>query len=248
MIEKLKITVLINNIGKNQVLRNSWGLSFFIQIPGFTVLFDTGDNQRILYGNMKEIGFSPDIIDAIFISHPHWDHTNGLELFSKSGLKNIPVYVPSSAEKQISNTTNLNNIIPVSNYREIYKNVYSTGEIIGNYRGSHIPEQGLIFNTMDGLILLVGCSHPGIDKIVEVTRNVPGNDRNIYLVAGGFHLSAFEFKKIKRIVEKLIDMKVERIAPSHCTGTYAIKVFKKYWSERFIELYLGDNFDYKSNK
>jgi 7,8-dihydropterin-6-yl-methyl-4-(beta-D-ribofuranosyl)aminobenzene 5'-phosphate synthase len=48
-----------------------------------------------------------------------------------------------------------------------------------------LRELSLAVNTPDGLVLLVGCSHPGIDKIAAAAINP-----KIHLIAGGFHLVA----------------------------------------------------------
>src|SRR6266480_1683068 len=48
-----------------------------------------------------------------------------------------------------------------------------------------LHELSLAINTPDGMVLVVGCSHPGIDKIVQAASTI--NPR-IHLIAGGFHL------------------------------------------------------------
>src|SRR5215204_2355188 len=48
-----------------------------------------------------------------------------------------------------------------------------------------LRELSLALNTSDGLVLLVGCSHPGIEKIVEAAAAI---NLKIHLIAGGFHL------------------------------------------------------------
>jgi 7,8-dihydropterin-6-yl-methyl-4-(beta-D-ribofuranosyl)aminobenzene 5'-phosphate synthase len=48
-----------------------------------------------------------------------------------------------------------------------------------------LKELSLAVNTADGLMLVVGCSHPGIDKIVEAAAAI---NPKIHLIAGGFHL------------------------------------------------------------
>src|SRR5436189_3298039 len=48
-----------------------------------------------------------------------------------------------------------------------------------------LKELSLAVNTPDGLVLVVGCSHPGIDKIVEAAAAI---NPKIHLIAGGFHL------------------------------------------------------------
>src|SRR5207244_10146888 len=48
-----------------------------------------------------------------------------------------------------------------------------------------LKELSVAVNTPDGLVLVVGCSHPGIDKIVEAAAAI---NPKIQVIAGGFHL------------------------------------------------------------
>src|SRR5260221_13114151 len=48
-----------------------------------------------------------------------------------------------------------------------------------------LKELSLAVNTPDGMVLVVGCSHPGIERIVEAAASI---NPKIQLVAGGFHL------------------------------------------------------------
>src|SRR5262249_19762913 len=78
-----------------------------------------------------------------------------------------------------------------------------------------LKELSLAVNTADGMVLVVGCSHPGIERIVEAAATI--NPR-IQLIAGGFHLVAAPDEAITKVVTAQKDrFKVERIAPGHCT-------------------------------
>src|SRR5438132_154078 len=65
-----------------------------------------------------------------------------------------------------------------------------------------LRELSLAIDTPDGIVLLVGCSHPGIDKIVEAAIAI--NPR-IHLIAGGFHLVVAKDPDIENIVMILRD-------------------------------------------
>ena len=58
-----------------------------------------------------------------------------------------------------------------------------------------LREVSLAINTPDGLVLVVGCGHPGIDKIVEAASTI--NPR-IHLVVGGFHLVVAKMRTSRR--------------------------------------------------
>ena len=104
--------------------------------------------------------------------------------------------------------------------------------------GHGVHEQSLIL--MDR-VLLTGCAHPGIVEIVEHTIKVIG--RPPELVLGGFHLGGFGTGHLKRIALQLKELGVEKVAPCHCSGVNARKVFKEVFGERFLEVGVG--FEYE---
>jgi 7,8-dihydropterin-6-yl-methyl-4-(beta-D-ribofuranosyl)aminobenzene 5'-phosphate synthase len=100
-----------------------------------------------------------------------------------------------------------------------------------------LKELSLAINTPDGIVLVVGCSHPGIDKIVEAAATI---NPKIHLIAGGFHLVAASDDGISKIVTTLKDtFKVENIAPGHCTGEPTFAALKQTFGDRYIYAGVG---------
>jgi 7,8-dihydropterin-6-yl-methyl-4-(beta-D-ribofuranosyl)aminobenzene 5'-phosphate synthase len=67
------------------------------------------------------------------------------------------------------------------------------------------------------MVIVVGCSHPGIDRIVAAAAKI---DPRIHLVAGGFHLVVAKDDEISQIVTGLREVyKVAYVAPGHCTAS-----------------------------
>src|SRR2546422_4704821 len=98
-----------------------------------------------------------------------------------------------------------------------------------------LRELSLAVNTPEGLVIVVGCSHPGIDKIAEAAAKI--NPR-IHFVAGGFHLVVSKDEEIEKIVTALRDtFKVADVAPGHCTGEPTFTALKKAFADR--DLYAG---------
>ena len=98
-------------------------------------------------------------------------------------------------------------------------------------------ELSLAINTPDGIVLVVGCSHPGIDNIVRAAASI--NPR-IHLVAGGFHLVVAKDDEIERIVSGLLDKSgVEYVAPGHCTGEATFAALRRAFGERYLYAGLG---------
>lgn len=100
-----------------------------------------------------------------------------------------------------------------------------------------LKELSLALNTPDGLVLIVGCSHPGIEKIVEAAAAI--NPR-ISLIAGGFHLVAATDEIIAKVATALHDTwKVENVAPGHCTGEATFEALRQAFGDHYIYAGLG---------
>jgi len=103
-----------------------------------------------------------------------------------------------------------------------------------------LRELSLTIDTPDGVAIVVGCSHTGIDKIVEAAAKI--NPR-VYFVAGGFHLVVSKDDEIDRIVTALRDTyKVAYVAPGHCTGEPTFTALKKAFGDRYLYAGLGTTF------
>jgi 7,8-dihydropterin-6-yl-methyl-4-(beta-D-ribofuranosyl)aminobenzene 5'-phosphate synthase len=100
-----------------------------------------------------------------------------------------------------------------------------------------LKELSLAVNTAEGLVLVVGCSHPGIEKIVEAAATI---NPKISLIAGGFHLVAAQDDVIAKTVAMLKDaFKVENIAPGHCTGEPTFAALKQTFGSGYIYAGVG---------
>lgn len=101
-----------------------------------------------------------------------------------------------------------------------------------------VMELSLAIDTPDGIVLVVGCSHPTIEKIVEAAKEAI--NKPIYLVIGGTHLLTAKDDEIQRIATALHDTwNVVWIAPGHCTGEPAFAVLKQTFGDRYLYAGLG---------
>ena len=100
-----------------------------------------------------------------------------------------------------------------------------------------LKELSLAVNTPEGIVLLVGCSHPGIEKIVEAAAAI---NPKIHLIAGGFHLVVAPDDVIAKAVAALKDtFKVENVAPGHCTGEPTFAALKQAFGNRYVYAGVG---------
>src|SRR5262244_3197900 len=101
-----------------------------------------------------------------------------------------------------------------------------------------VMELSLAIDTPDGIVLVVGCSHSTIEKILEATKATI--DKPLHLVIGGTHLLPAPDEEIRRIATSMHDTwKVEWIAPAHCTGEPAFAILKQSFGDRYVYAGLG---------
>lgn len=101
-----------------------------------------------------------------------------------------------------------------------------------------VMEISLAIDTPHGIVLVVGCSHPTIEKIVEAAKSTI--NKPIHLVVGGLHLLPAKDEETERIATTLHDAwKVQWIAPVHCTGEPAFEILMKTFGNRYLYAGLG---------
>lgn len=227
-----KIHIVSDNVLIDQRLRPAWGFAAVIETPEMNILFDTGRDGDLLLSNMRQMQLSPDDVDLLFISHAHRDHTGGLALFMAE-RPDVMLCLTDSTLGSIRHRLPADiRYTPVSAPMEIATNISSTGEMRAG-----IPEQALIVETVEGLVIVTGCAHPGVDLIAAQAKEQTGSE--IYLLAGGFHLSGASDRRVRDLVSRLKALDVKKVAPSHCTGKRATELFRDAWGEDFIESGLG---------
>ena len=100
-----------------------------------------------------------------------------------------------------------------------------------------LRELSLAIDTQDGMVIVVGCSHPGIDNIVKAAVAI---DPKIHLIAGGFHLVAAKDADIDAVITTLRDTyQVAHVAPGHCTGEPTFRALRAAFGERYLYAGVG---------
>ena len=101
-----------------------------------------------------------------------------------------------------------------------------------------VKEISLAIDTPDGIVLIVGCSHPTLEKIVDAARSAI--NKPIHLILGGTHLLPAKDDQVKSLAASLRDDRnVRYIAPVHCTGEPAFAILKETFGDRYIYAGLG---------
>ena len=94
----MKLTILTENTANKRGFLAEHGLSVLVEARGRKLLFDTGQSGVYLH-NAAAAGVSLKGLDGIVLSHGHYDHTGGLELFPKD--ERIPVFVRECVLREI---------------------------------------------------------------------------------------------------------------------------------------------------
>lgn len=232
----MNIRILFDQKSSSGTRDGGWGFSALINEE---VLFDTGANGKRLIKNMEQFGINIADIRSIVISHNHWDHQGGLSaVLARAGGIDLWLGKEEFNLRQVKKMKIQGKYIRHPGFfSEICENIFTTGEIEGKFLWKKIQEQSLVIMSNHQLNVVTGCAHPGILKVLEVVRKQ--FKEKINLVAGGFHLFGTRKAVIKSVIKGFKEMGVRKVAPCHCTGNTAIRMFEEAFGHHFISVKVG---------
>lgn len=190
-VNQIRILPLVDYVSGDSGLETAAGVSYLIQFDDRKILFDLGlhpDDQpeAPLQRNMKTLGIELASIDAVVNSHPHADHLGAWpheEIMRKygPGLEGKPFYAlghlrVAPMELEL-----------VERPQALFPQLGTTGPLpCSLFLVNYTLEQSLVLDLEGcGLVVLVGCGHPGVEAIVERAEQI--FQRPLYAVLGGFH-------------------------------------------------------------
>ena len=105
MSRTIRVTTLVENtVGRPDLLAEH-GLAFWIEAGLKHALFDTGAGQ-VLTGNARSLGVRLEPVDAIVLSHGHYDHTGGLHHVLRTGGRTKVFAHPKAFQSKYAKNTN----------------------------------------------------------------------------------------------------------------------------------------------
>ena len=129
------------------------------------------------------------------------------------------------------------NFVLVNQTTEVSPGIFLVRTVSQKKGTLELPELTLAIKRPNGLLLVDGCSHAGIEAILEAASAV---DPRTEVVFGGLHLVTTPVDEIDVLVENLkTKWKLQRIAPGHCTGEPAFARLKKAYGESYLYAGLG---------
>jgi 7,8-dihydropterin-6-yl-methyl-4-(beta-D-ribofuranosyl)aminobenzene 5'-phosphate synthase len=191
-VKNLRILPLVEYYAVEQPngLKTEPGVAYLIEADQQCILFDLGYKRNWqktapLLENMQCLGVDPAQVDWVFNSHPHWDHLSGSiseaivqkeadPFFDKPVYSTVPLKLSQGMSQVITSPQVLS------------PGIGTTGPLPAALLLGRILEQSLVINVEGkGLVIIIGCGHPGLERIMAYTEKVFGLP--IYAVVGGLH-------------------------------------------------------------
>ena len=261
-----RVTILYDAFGKPSAMTQDWGYSALVEYGGKRILFDIGNNPAIFARNVQAAGVDLKSLDFVVLSHRHLDHTASLSHLLQIN-PDVKIYVPRDnvfggpipsrfyrrqdslpnemryfagkpSEPLTSSTAWLGGkFVMVDSILQVQPGVHLISLVSESPGTKELPELSMALETSKGLVLVVGCSHPGIERIVAAAAGIRPQ---VHSVFGGLHLPSAPDEEIARVAAALHDTyKIERLAPGHCTGEPAFYHFRKVWKDRYTYAGVG---------
>ena len=262
-----RVTILYDAFGPRPGLQKDWGFAALVEYGGRRILFDTGNDASLFARNVKQLGVDLSRLDAAVISHRHGDHTTGLEVLVAANAT-VPIYAPqegaffrSGAPKEFlardaslpahmryfdgkhPDALRSGTPWPLANFHivtgtiEILPGFFVLTTRSAKAGTRDMNELSLAIRTPRGLAVIVGCSHPGVEEILVAAAQI---ERQLFTTIGGFHLVQTPREEIERVADILHDtLKLQRVAPGHCTSEPGFAAFMRKFGNRFDEAGVG---------
>jgi len=225
IVKNISIIVLDDNVATSG-LKNDWGWSAYIDLGDKAILFDSGTRPDVIEYNVGKLDVDLGKVAFAFLSHYHGDHYGGFKYIGniRPGLK---IYVPLG-NANILRKFGLEPDV-IESPRMLMDDVWSSGCLQKLF--PRIKEHALGIKIENvGIVIVVGCSHPGVDKIAERMKEITGEE--IFYVVGGYHNPS------RSTLDKLA--KISRyMSPAHCSGDRARQYAKTKYPEKYIEIRTG---------
>jgi len=253
----MKLTILCDNrVAPRPGLIGEHGFACHLETENGQYLFDTGNGLGLL-NNARLCGIDLNLIDALVLSHGHWDHCGGLlELLKLRGNRPTPVYAhPAIFEEKFSCSKEETRSIGPGFTRaqaeadgavfhlsphpfRLAEGLLLSGQIPRTFpldvdsrlchrqQGTFLPDpvlddQSLYLETPQGLSVLCGCAHAGVQNILAQASALTGHHA-LYALVGGLHLMFNPAEQQQQIILDLQQRDVQFIGLSHCTGDTAL--------------------------
>lgn len=258
----MKVSVLIENTARDAALAAEHGLSLYIETGDKRLLFDTGATGAFA-DNAQKMGIDLSRVDALILSHGHYDHGGGIKAFLRCN-STAPVYLSSHAFGEHYNASGkyigiLPELADCPRLVRVEKRLelapWLTVECGTDWKpqypiepfGLQIRKQGRLYpeRFAHELYLVVreekricfsGCAHRGVENIVHWLKPE--------VLIGGFHFKQLPpgDLRLDRAAQRLLASACEYYT-CHCTGQEQYAYLKQRMGDRLHYLCTGSILD-----
>lgn len=266
---ELKVVVLNDDLApKGSLHLAQHGVSYYVEVRNKNnferILFDTGSSYLPIKYNAEISNINLRNIDAIVISHCHYDHTGGLydilrefdkTVFAHPSIFRENFYLPYKyigiPKEHRLELMNSKNFVFSKKPLKITKSISMTGEIPRENiyekpedmftleNGEIEPDMMMDDNSLyidlgDSIFLISGCSHAGIVNIKNYVEKLSGKD--VKYIMGGLHLINASMERINFTIENL---KGINLFLGHCTGDVAFQKIRDACGDNVKKIHSG---------
>ncbi|KLU61506.1 ribonuclease BN [Peptococcaceae bacterium CEB3] len=104
-------------------------------------------------------------------------------------------------------------------------------------------DYSLYYASEGGLVIFLGCAHAGLVNIVEHAKQLTGQ-RKVRAIIGGTHLGPASPEQQQKTIEYLRTLKLEVLAPNHCTGPAMLAKLAGEFPRQFAWAGAGSTFEF----
>src|SRR5215472_7782803 len=248
---RLPLGTMANGFVPDQlVAEHGFSLLLTLTTDGRThrLLFDCGVSPDGMVENMRRLELDPRDVEAVVLSHGHFDHTAGLDgMIRRLGRANLPVLI----HPDFWNRRRV--LLPGREPREIPTTSRGALEgagflVIEERQPSFLFEDSVLITgevartTGKELVVATGCGNAGVVNIARYARRLTGG-QPLYALLGGFHLNGPVFEPlIPRVLDELAAMNPGVLVPAHCTGWRAQHAMSARFPDAFVPNTVGTSF------
>jgi 7,8-dihydropterin-6-yl-methyl-4-(beta-D-ribofuranosyl)aminobenzene 5'-phosphate synthase len=168
------------------------GVSYLIRTDRGTLLYDVGfgASHPALAHNAEKLGLRGESLDAVAISHLHPDHMGGINASKMGRVSSVPALTqPGLRPCFVPDVTLAEGYtaIWVEGPRTLAAGLGSTGPLARGIFFMGLTEEQVLLARLKGrgLVVIMGCGHPGIHLILDMAQRL--STEPIYAIAGGLH-------------------------------------------------------------
>lgn len=238
----MKAVILVENSALPG-LEGEHGLSVYVEHRGRRILLDAGQSG-LFARNGEVLGVDLMSVDTAVLSHAHFDHADGLDVFFEMNPTALLHTRPAVGQQEYHGERYIGvkrSILEHCAHRFVLDDgPVDLGDGMWLVPDEVVHEQSLVVDTKEGLVVLNSCSHAGAGHIAkDILSRFPGKRIAAYI--GGFHLMGAGGPStlgvapgiVKNLAHWLLDeMGVGIIYTGHCTGTPAFALLKEEGGDR----------------